>query len=144
MPNADQHTKALKSGAWQCPQCALGWQYYSITQDKNECTSCGYKGGPITNSFPDVVFHVEMKIAKALWLACRIDKPVDISDDTAVAKWIHAEQGNRENIDKLISTLIKPALHVLAGRDFSKELAGSDTATLYLALCRTPPPNTTS
>ena len=50
----EQHHSMMAAGAWQCPQCPLGFQRYSVNTDDTQCPNCGYNGG-IARAGPDAV-----------------------------------------------------------------------------------------
>lgn len=64
MTTPDQHARAMSRGAWQCPNCPLGFQRFDILSDLSACPNCGYHGGP-SHAGPGVV---ELEVPVAEWL----------------------------------------------------------------------------
>jgi hypothetical protein len=141
---AAQHARALSRGAWQCPACPLGWMQFDIAVDMNVCPSCGYHGGPAETKASDVVFHVECRVTKPEWVGCRVNRewPQDMKSERDIEKYVAIETEGSDNLQRLMASTIQPAMRVLASKDFSAELAQTDTVMIHIALCRTPAPNT--
>jgi hypothetical protein len=135
---AAQHAIALSRGAWQCPACPLGWMQFDITVGMNLCPNCGYHGGPAEPQASDVMFHVELHVPKAEWLACRVNRewPANLKSPRDIEKYVAIETEGSDNLQRFIQSTIQPAVRCLASKDFSGELAQADHVTLYLALCR--------